>query len=116
MERHPAGAARRGRRAVIDAAARLQALRASMDAIRATLEQDDVAALPAMIDRYDEQVREFCGMPGADAFRAEVGALRDLQLDTIERMRERNARLLDLIRQQRHSSRAASSYAHGGLG
>jgi hypothetical protein len=100
----------------VNAAARVEALRAGMDAIRATLEHDDVGALQPMIDRYDAQVREFCALPGATAFQAEIRALRDLQLDTIERMRERNARLLGLIRQQRHSSRAASSYAHAGLG
>ena len=100
----------------MSAAARLQALSGEMDAIRAAVNHDDVGALQAMIDRYDVHVREFCALPGADGFQGEIRALRDRQLDTIERMRERNARLLTLIRQQRQSSRAASSYAHAGLG
>ncbi|WP_372013710.1 hypothetical protein [Pseudoxanthomonas sp. 10H] len=97
-------------------AARLDALRADMDAIRAALDHEDLGALPAMIDGYDARVREFCALPGANAFGEQVRALRDLQLDTIECMRERNARLLGLIRQQRQSSRVASSYAQAGLG
>jgi hypothetical protein len=100
----------------VSAAALLDALRTQMDAIRATLEHDDVGALQAMIDRYDARVREFCMLPGANAFQVEVRALRDLQLDTIECMREHNTRLLNLIRQQRQSSRAAVSYAQAGLG
>ncbi|UWX04705.1 hypothetical protein H1235_08825 [Pseudoxanthomonas sp. NC8] len=100
----------------MNAAARLQALRGEMDAIRAALDHDDVGALPAMIDHYDGHVRDFCALPGANVFQADIRALRDLQLDTIECMRERNARLLDLIRQQRQSSRAASSYALAGRG
>ena len=100
----------------MSAASRLQALREGMDAIRAMLADDDLGPLPALIDRHDAQVREFCALADARAFQAEIRALRELQLDTIERMRERNARLLGLIRQQRQSSRAASSYAHSGLG
>lgn len=99
-----------------DATARLQELRAGMDAIRAHLEHDNLDALPAMVDHHDARTREFCALPDAARFQAEIRALRDLQLDTIERMRERKARLLGLIRQQRQSSRAASSYAHAGLG
>jgi hypothetical protein len=100
----------------VNAATGLQALRGEMDAIRAALDQDDMGALQGMIDRYEAHVREFCALPGANAFQAQIRALRDLQFDTIERMREHNARLLKLIRQQRQSSRAASSYAHAGLG
>ncbi|GAB3505011.1 hypothetical protein MNQ95_14325 [Pseudoxanthomonas daejeonensis] len=95
-------------------AARLDALRGAMASIRATLERDDLAALPSMIDDYDVGVREFCALPDARLFAGEIGALRDLQLDTIERMRERKGLLLDLIRQQRQSTQAASAYARAG--
>lgn len=111
MERHPRRAARHGGRVVTGTAARLDALRGAMAAIRATLERDELAALPSMIDDYDLGVRQFCALADARAFAGEIAALRDLQLDTIERMRERKGLLLDLIRQQRQSSRAASAYA-----
>lgn len=94
-----------------DAAARLEALHGEIDAIRAALEQDYLAVLPGMIDRYDAGVREFCALPEAPAFAAQVRALRDAQQALVERMRERKARLLELIRHQRQSSEAASAYA-----
>ena len=63
--------------AVNEAAARLAALRAGLDAIAAALEQDYLAVLPGMIDRHDAGVREFCALPGANAHATEVRALRE---------------------------------------
>lgn len=98
------------------AAVLLDGLRGAMDSIRVALERDDLGALPAMIDDYDARVRSFCALPDARAFRTELAELRDVQLDTIERMRERKGLLLGLIRQQRQSSQAASAYARAGVG
>lgn len=99
-----------------EAATRLDALRAGLDAIRAALEEDYLAVLPAMIDRHDAAVREFCALPDATAHAAEVRALRDAQQGLVERMRERQARLLELIRRQRQTSQAASAYAGAAAG
>jgi hypothetical protein len=101
---------------VSDAQARLDALRDGIEAIRAALDQEYLAVLPGMIDRHDAAVREFCALPGASAFTTQVRALRDAQQALVEEMRERNARLLDLIRRQRQSSHAASAYAGAAAG
>ena len=91
----------------------LRGLHASMEAIRATLEADDLAALPALLDGYDRQVEAFCALPDARSLRDEVAALHEFQQDTIALMQERKAGLLELIRRQRQSTRAASAYATG---
>ena len=99
-----------------EAAARLAALRAGLDAIAAALEQDYLAVLPGMIDRHDAGVREFCALPDSSAHATEVRALRDAQQVLVERMRERQARLLELIRRQRQTSQAATAYAGAAAG
>ena len=72
--------------------------------------------LPGMIDRHDAGVREFCALPGANAHATEARALRDAQQVLVERMRERQARLLELIRRQRQTSQAATAYAGAAAG
>jgi hypothetical protein len=96
------------------AASRLDGLRGEMDAIGAALERDDLDALPGMIDQYDAGVRAFCALPEARSLLPAVRTLHALQQATIGRMQVRKAQLQDLVRQQRHSSRAASAYASAG--
>ncbi len=89
-----------------------------MDLIAVALEADELDAMSAMLDTYDQGVRGFCAMEGADAvaLRERVQALYDRHQQVVELMRARQQQLLELMRAQRHSSRAVHAYAGAGAG
>ena len=98
----------------MNAATRLAALHRAMDAIGAALEGGEVDAMPPMLEAYERDLQAFCALDGADTLRDGIQALHDRHHQTIARMRDHQAHLTGLIRQQRQSSRAVHAYAGAG--
>lgn len=110
MGRDPGRAAPCGTRAVTPAA-----LRAELGTIRATFELGDFAALPPLLEQHAEHVQAFCAQPDARGFRDEIRALQAEQQQVVTLLRGRQRELLELMRAQHQSTRAARVYAQAGM-
>ena len=102
----------------MNAGARLEQLHQAMGRIEDALCREQFDVMPAMLDAYDQGVREFCAMEGAGAVAlgGRVQALYGRHQQVVELMRARQQQLLELMRAQRHSSRAVHAYAGAGAG
>ncbi|MCC4614007.1 hypothetical protein LL963_18215 [Xanthomonas campestris pv. esculenti] len=92
----------------------VQSLQAEMADIRIAMANEDFEVMPPMLDAHDLHLRQYAQHVDVDQDRAALQTLLTMHQDLMRLMRERQRKLLDLIRAQRTSSSASRAYARVG--
>ncbi|WCE03740.1 hypothetical protein [Pseudoxanthomonas sp. JBR18] len=92
----------------------VQSLQAQVTALASALAHDQFDEMKDMLVEHDQHLRAYCAGADVEAVRDELKQLNTMQYDLIRRMRERQARILELMRAQSQATRAARAYARGG--
>ncbi|MBB3805102.1 putative transcriptional regulator [Xanthomonas arboricola] len=92
----------------------VQSLQAEMADIRIAMANEDFEDMPPMLDAHDLHLRQYAQHVHVDQDREALQTLLTMHQDLMRMMRERQRKLLDLIRAQRTSSSASRAYARVG--
>lgn len=92
----------------------VQSLQAEMADLRSAMANEAFEIMPQLLDTHDRHLREFAQHVDLDRDRDALQTLLTLHQDLMRMMRERQRKLLELIRAQRTSSSASRAYARVG--
>ncbi|MEA5123918.1 hypothetical protein [Xanthomonas floridensis] len=92
----------------------VQSLQAEMADIRIAMANEEFEVMPLMLDTHDLHLRQYAQHVDLDQDRDALQTLLTMHQDLMRLMRERQRKLLDLIRTQRTSSSASRAYARVG--
>ncbi|HBK46811.1 MAG TPA: hypothetical protein DDZ67_10345 [Xanthomonadaceae bacterium] len=92
----------------------VETLQSEIASIRSAITHGELAAVPALLEQHDLHLHEYCKGADVEAARDGLTALHAMQQDVIALMRERQQRLLELMRAHRHSHHAARAYTRAG--
>jgi aerobic-type carbon monoxide dehydrogenase small subunit (CoxS/CutS family) len=92
----------------------VQSLQAEIAALHSALAHDQLERMPQMLADHDLHLKTYCQSADVTAARDGLKALHAQQQDLIRMMRQRQCRILELMRASRHSNRAALAYSRNG--
>ncbi|AZR30857.1 hypothetical protein [Xanthomonas vasicola] len=92
----------------------VQSLQAEIADLRLAMAQEEFEDMPPMLDAHDLHLREYAQQVDIEQDRDALQTLLTMHQDLMRMMRERQRKLLELIRAQRTSSSASRAYARVG--
>ena len=92
----------------------VQSLQDEVSEIRIAMSREEFEVMPHMLEVHDLHVQEYCKHADVAQDRDAVQALQAMQQELVRMMRERQRKLLELIRAQRTSATASRAYARVG--
>ncbi|MCD0245139.1 hypothetical protein JWH04_07430 [Xanthomonas melonis] len=91
-----------------------QSLQAEIADLRSALAHEDFDAMPQMLDAHELHVRQYAQQADVQQDRDALQTLLSMHHDLVRAMRERQHKLVELMRAQRTSSSASRAYARVG--
>lgn len=88
----------------------LDALTTDLSRLQAAMDAGELEAMPELLDDYSRRLHALCAEIDVAAHRSRLQQLHDGQLQLMDAMRRHQAHLLELMRAQRQSGRAATAY------
>lgn len=82
--------------------------------LRSAMANEEFEVMPHLLDNHDRHLHEFAQHVDLDRDRDALQTLLTMHQDLMRMMRERQRKLLELIRAQRTSSSASRAYARVG--